>query len=311
MPHPAVPSHKAVRPTAWIRPQALCDALGLDVTLACEIGQHTGSFKFRAAYHLAANVPHPLIITASSGNFGQALAYACKLLGKACIVVMPTTSAKVKVEAVKRHGGRVEYVDTAVTPRARRVAELAAEHPEAYVASAYDDLLVIAGNSSLGAEIAAHASRFDVVVAPVGGGGLTAGIIQGIRASGAAITVIGAEPAMANDAARSLATGAVVAHAVEPQTIADGARTVSLGRHNFPVLQAGMAGIIEVEESAIREGLRRLHAEAGLRAEPTGALALGAVLTAPERFAGQRVCVVVSGGNVDDEVFEGLLRAHA
>lgn len=307
---PVTPAlREAVRPTTWVRPEAIARTSGLDITLACETGQHTGSFKFRAAYHVASSVPQPLIITASSGNFGQALAYACKLLGKGCIVVMPTTSAKVKIEAVKRHGGRVELVDTSVTPRAVRVAELAAEHPEAYVASAYDDPLVIEGNSTLGEEIAAHEPAFDVVVAPVGGGGLTAGIITGIQASGRAITVIGAEPAMANDAARSLREDRIVAHEKEPLTIADGARTVSLGRHNFPVLKAGMADIIEVSEAAIQDALKRLHAEAELCAEPTGALALGAVLSQPERFAGQRVCVVVSGGNVDPEVFEALTRA--
>lgn len=303
---PDVSLQAALRPTTWMRSETLNAALGLELTFACETGQHTGSFKFRAAYNLASQVPQPLVITASSGNFGQALAYACKLLGKGCIVVMPTTSAQVKIAAVKSHGARVELVDTAVKPRAERVAELAAEHPEAYVASAYDDLLVIAGNATLGAEIAAHAPAFDVVVTPVGGGGLAAGLITGIRAAGSSMDVVGAEPLEANDAARSLREGRIVAHEREPGTIADGARTVSLGRHNFPVLQAGMAGIIEVPESAIQAALKRLGADLGLRAEPTGALALGAVLTEPSLFVGRRVCVVVSGGNVDQSVYDAL-----
>jgi threonine dehydratase len=212
----------------------------------------------------------------------------------------------VKVAAVRSHGARVELVDTNVTPRAQRVAELAAEDPEAYVASAYDDLLVIAGNGTLGAEIAAHQPAFDVVVAPVGGGGLTAGIIEGLRQAGAGTVVVGAEPALANDAARSLREDRIVRHDVEPLTIADGARTVSLGAHNFPILKAGLARVIEVEEDTIKEALRLLHAE-GLRAEPTGALALGAVLTEPEAFHGQRVLVVVSGGNVDDAVYDAIV----
>jgi threonine dehydratase len=117
---------------------------------------------------------------------------------------------------------------------------------------------------------------------------------------------MGAEPLEANDAARSLRAGRLIAHETEPLTIADGARTVSLGRHNFPVLRSGLSGIIEVPESAIQAGLKRLATDAGLRAEPTGALALGAVLTEPARFVGRRVCVVVSGGNVDPSVYDAL-----
>jgi threonine dehydratase len=287
-----------IRQTNLIR----CDAL--DVVVADETGQHTGSFKFRAAYNLASSVPNPHVITASSGNFGQALAYACKLLGKRCTVVMPTTSARVKIAAVRGHGATVELVDTTVTPRAVKVAELAGLHPEAYVASAYDDPFVIAGNASLGRELAPQG--FDIVVAPVGGGGLTAGIITGLREAGAATRVIGAEPLVANDAARSLAAGRIIANEQEPGTIADGARTVSLGRHNWAVLQQGIAGIVEVPEEAIARGVRLLREHAGLRVEPTGALAIAALLVAPDRFAGARVCCVASGGNVDDEVYDAI-----
>ncbi|MDB5101876.1 MAG: pyridoxal-5-phosphate-dependent protein beta subunit [Cyanobacteria bacterium RYN_339] len=292
--------------TTLLRPAGLARALGLDVVIASETGQHTGSFKFRAAYNLASSVPNAHVITASSGNFGQALAYACKLLGKRCTVVMPTTSAKVKIAAVRGHGATVELVDTTVVPRAVRVAELAAQDPAAYVASAYDDPYVIAGNASLGRELAAEG--FDVVVAPVGGGGLTAGIIVGLREAGASTSVVGAEPLLANDAARSLAAGYVVANEQEPGTMADGARTVSLGKHNWEVLKTGLAGIVEVPEEAIARGVRLLREHTGLRVEPTGALAIAALLVDPDRFAGARVCAVASGGNVDDEVYDALVR---
>lgn len=298
--HPSLT--EAIRPTTWLRSPALAERVGASVVIASETGQHTGSFKFRAAYNVASSVPQELVITASSGNFGQAIAYACQLLGKRAIVVMPDNSARVKVEAVKRYGGHVEFVDVKQKSRAERVAELAAEHPEAYVASSYDDPLVIAGNASLGREIAAAPDGFDVVVAPVGGGGLSAGVVMGLTGSG--IRVVGAEPALANDAARSLVAGVIVAHTVEPQTIADGARTVSLGRHNWEILRTGLDSIIEVEEERIREAMRLLRDVVGLRVEPTGAVALAAVMTAPEHFEGLRVCVIVSGGNVDDEVYE-------
>ena len=292
------------RPTTWVVPQGAPE--GIDLLLASEIGQHTGSFKFRAAYRVAATVPHPRIITASSGNFGQALAYACQLLGKGCTVVMPTSSAAVKVAGVRAHGATVEPVDTRVQTRASRVAELAAADPAAYVASAYDDPLVIAGNASLGEEIAAR--HPDAVIVPVGGGGLAAGVLSGLRRAGSPAALIGAEPALANDAARSWRSGERVVQATEPATIADGARTLRLGTHNWAMLRDGFAGVEEVEEAAIAAGLRWLHRHAGLRAEPTGALAIAALLQASARYQGQRVVCVVSGGNVDPDIYDRLSR---
>lgn len=294
---------QAIRHTAFVRPTS--GPAGVDLLLASEIGQHTGSFKFRAAYHVAQSVPNPRIITASSGNFGQALAYACKLLGKGCTVVMPTTSAAVKVAGVRSYGATVELVDTRVTPRAQRVAELASADPEAYVASAYDDELVIEGNASLGDEIALRTP--DAVIAPVGGGGLAAGIFTGMRRSGAPTDLIGAEPALANDAARSFRAGTLVVNEQEPQTMADGARTLSLGQTNWGVLRGGFHAVWEVEEKAIAAGVRWLAAHAGLRAEPTGALAIAALLANPDRFVGKRVVCVVSGGNVDDAVYDAIM----
>ncbi|HEY9856931.1 MAG TPA: threonine/serine dehydratase [Stenomitos sp.] len=302
-----LPLREVVKPTHLFESDRLNQALGVQLTIASETGQHTGSFKFRAAYNVASTVPNDLIITASSGNFGQALAYACKLLGKACIVVMPTTSAKIKMAAVRHHGGRVELVDTTVKSRAERVAELAAEHPEAYVASSYDDRLVIAGNASLGVELATCGRAFDRVIVPVGGGGLSAGVVTGLRQAGSHVPVIGAEPLLANDAARSLRAGEIVVNPGEPQTIADGARTVSLGRHNWEVLREGLRDLVEVPEERIKEAVRLYARLADHRVEPTGALTLGAVLTRPEEFRGLRVCCIVSGGNVDADVYDRLM----
>lgn len=300
------PLEAAVRPTLALPAPRLGEAVGCALTLLVETFQHTGSFKFRAAYNVARSVAQPRILTASSGNFGQALAFACRLLGKGCTVVMPATSARVKVDAVRGHGARVDLLDTREQSRAARVAELAAEDPGAYVASAYDDPLVIAGNASLGREIAALGD-FDDVVVPVGGGGLSAGIAVGLRAGGSAALLWGAEPALANDAARSLAAGEIVGNEVEPPTLADGARTLSLGRHNWEILRTALAGIVEVPEERIAEGVRRLFLDANLKAEPTGALAVGALLESPARFAGRRVAAVVSGGNVDPTLYRDLL----
>jgi threonine dehydratase len=285
----------------------LAARLGVDVFLATETFQRTGSFKFRAAFNVVANVPHPHVITASSGNFGQAMADACKLFGKRCTIVMPANSARVKVDAVLSYGGRVDLVDTTKIKRADRVAQLAAENPDAYIASAYDDPYVIAGNSTLGDELAALATPPDVVVAPIGGGGLTAGLIQASQRAGNRFAVIGAEPAMANDAARSLRAGYIVRNESEPQTIADGTRTLSVGKHNWEILETGIETIVEVPEDAIREGVRLLFSLANLKAEPTGALGIGALLTSPETFGARRVCCVVTGGNVDPTLYAALI----
>lgn len=301
------PLREVVRPTTIIEAPRLKERLGLEIFLASETFQHTGSFKFRAAYNVAASVPQPRILTASSGNFGQAVACACRMLGKSCLVVMPDTSAQVKIEAVREHGGQVDLIDVQAISRSARVAELAQACPDAYVASAYDDPLVIGGNASLGAELAALDRDLDVVVAPVGGGGLTAGLVTGLRPSGRRVAVVGAEPLLGNDAARSLREGRIVRNETEPPTLADGARTVSLGQHNWAILQTGLAGIVEVPEEAIREAVRLLFVLANLKAEPTGALGVAALLTAPERFRGRTVCCVVSGGNVDPALYRELI----
>jgi threonine dehydratase len=301
------PLSEIIRATTVIEAPRLGRRLGVNLTIASETFQHTGSFKFRAAYNLASQVSQEKIITASSGNYGQAMAYACKLLGKSCIVVMPETSARVKIDAVREHGGAIDLIDVGTKSRAARVAELASLHPDAYIASAYDDPLVIEGNASLGREIAALDRKIDMVIAPVGGGGLTSGLIKGIRASGKSIQVAGAEPLLANDAARSLAAGRIVANESEPQTIADGARTVSIGSHNWEVLRDAIERIIEVSEGNIREAVRLLFSLANLKSEPTGALAIGALLTDAEYFRGRSVCCVVSGGNVDREVYCRIL----
>lgn len=297
------------RPTTIVDAPRLAERLGIDMFLATETFQRTGSFKFRAAFNVVANVPNPHVITASSGNFGQAMAYACKLFGKRCTIVMPANSARVKVDAVLSYGGRVDLVDTTKVKRATRVAQLAAEHPDAYVASAYDDPLVIAGNSTLGDELAAMVSPPDVIVAAVGGGGLTAGIIQAAKRARQRMAVVGAEPLLANDAARSLRAGHIVTNEAEPQTIADGTRTLSVGRHNWEILKDGIETIVEVPEDAIREGVRLLFSLANLKAEPTGALGVAALLASPETFRGRRVCCVVTGGNVDPAVYASLISA--
>lgn len=295
-------------PTTLVRSAGLDEATGAEVVLACETFQYTGSFKYRAAFNLLRSTPNSSVVTASSGNFGQALALAARQLGKSAIVVMPSTSSRVKIEAVRHHRARVELIDTTQISRADRVRQLMDEDPDRFYAPAFDDERVVAGNSTLGREILTAGWEPEDIVVPVGGGGLISGIITARDTLRSGTRIIGAEPLLGNDAARSFRSGALITNEVEPPTIADGARTLALGQATWPIFQRGVADVIEVSEPTIAEAVRLLFRYANLKAEPTGALALGAVLTAPEQFTSRRVCCVVSGGNVDAELYSAILR---
>jgi threonine dehydratase len=295
-----------IRRTTILEPVLLARHFGTRILLATETFQHTGSFKFRAAWHVVNNVPNTHMIAASSGNFGQALAFASQLVDKRCTIVMPHDSMQVKVDAVRGYGATVDFVDVNSTSRAGRLEELAKEFPDAYFTNAYDNDLIIAGNSTLGRELAVLAD-VDTFIVPIGGGGLSSGIVKGLRDEGRQVDVYGAEPLLGNDAARSLREGHIVANEQEPKTIADGARTISLGKRNWAILKDGLKDIVEVNDERIAEALRMLFYKANLKVEPTGALSVGALLTDPDRFADRTICCLISGGNVDASVYARLL----
>jgi threonine dehydratase len=218
---------------------------------------------------------------------------------------MPETSAQVKIDAVRGFGAIVDLIDTKIVGRNERVAELAEQMPDAYHASAYDDEFVIAGNSTLGDELAGLG--FDTVIVPVGGGGLISGVVMGLCRNGDTAEVFGAEPLLGNDATRSFREGRLIPNETEPSTIADGARTISLGKLNWPIIRDGVKDMIEVSDEKIAEAMRMYYGLANLKSEPTGALTLGAVLENSERFGGKKLCLVVSGGNVDPAVYRELI----
>lgn len=299
-----LPHH--IRPTCLLNSPAFSERLGCDLTIASETFQYTGSFKFRAAYNLLSSIPEQRVVTASSGNFGQAVAYACRLLGKQCVVVMPDTSAKVKIAAVQGYGGITDLVDVRKVGRDERVRQLLEQQPGAFRAQAYDDYRIVAGNSTLTKEILG-AGEFDMIVVPVGGGGLVSGQIIARDHLGARTSILGAEPQPGNDAARSLRSGSLIFNEHEPATIADGARTLGLGHLNWEIIRQGIEDILEVPDNVTLEALRTYFSALNLKVEPTGALSLGAVLASPARFRGKRVCCIVSGGNVDPSVYAQAL----
>lgn len=297
-----------VRPTTFIESERLNQAVGggARLLLVSETFQKTGSFKFRAGLSFALNSAASELLTASSGNFGAALALAAAKTGKKCTVVMPSRSAEVKIAAVKAAGATVDLIDTDKVTRFERVQQLQRANPAAQVVSPYDDPHVVAGNASLGAELFARETP-DLVIVPIGGGGLSSGIVVARDHLGKSSPIVGAEPLLANDAARSIREGRLCANAQEPNTLCDGARTLSLGKLNFEILRRGLKEIVEVEEAAIGDAVRMLFQTSNLKVEPTGALSVAAVLQAPQRFAGKRVACIVSGGNVDSRLYCELL----
>ncbi|MBK9142649.1 MAG: pyridoxal-phosphate dependent enzyme [Candidatus Melainabacteria bacterium] len=279
--------------------------------MAAESFQQTGSFKFRAALNVVLNSDSRHFAATSSGNFGQALAHACRLENRKCTLVMPDSSAKVKIEAAKALGADVRLADLSRRSRSEWldlvVGELEAAGEAVEVVSPYDDPRVIEGNASLVEDLLPFKDSFDTVICPVGGGGLSAGIARGKERHGLDFALWGAEPREGNDASRSLAEGRLTANQKEPATLADGARTLSLGKLNFEILKDSLAGIVEVEEKTLREAVRMYFELANLKVEPTGALSLAALMERPELFASSRPLVIVSGGNVDAELYASLI----
>lgn len=295
------------RPVTFVTSPRLSELAGVDLVLASETLQHTGSFKFRAGLANASQAESDHLIAASSGNFGQALAFACRLLGKRCTIVMHRDSQVFKIDAIRGYGAEVELVDPQTKPRAVRLAELLAEHPGAVAAYPSDGEPTLRGNESLGVEVLEHQPGFDAVVAPIGGGGIIVGLYRAARRLGSAIAIWAAEPRSANDVAESFRSGRLVTYPTPPNTIADGVRVLGLSEPNWAVVREGCRGVIEVDETGIVEATRLLFTLANLKAEPTGALSLAAVLSDPGRFRDQRVCCLITGANVDPALYAGIL----
>lgn len=270
--------------------------------------QRTGSFKFRGASFAVARLGKDArgVATHSSGNHGAALAAAARARDLPAHVVMPENAVRTKVEAVREYGGIVHFCAPTQAAREAGLAERVAEGLIAIPPYDHDD--IIAGQGTVGVELTEQVQRLDAIVAPIGGGGLLAGIARAVAESGQPIEVIGAEPAGADDAARSRAAGRRVEdHA--PSTIADGLRAL-IGQRNFSILDDGDVPILTVSEDAIRAAMSTLWHRLKQIVEPSGAVAYAAVATHPERFAGRRVAIVLSGGNLDvDALLQGLPRA--
>ena len=275
---------------------------GARVFLKCESFQRTGSFKFRGAFNALSRLPEGQrrrgVVTYSSGNHAQAVALAGKLLGVPATVVMPEDAPGVKLAATRGYGAEVVLYDRAAEKREEVGAALARERGLALVPP-YDHPDVVAGQGTAAGELFEQAGPLDLLLVPCGGGGLLSGCAVAARALSPGCRVVGVEPENADDAARSFRTGTL--HRVDnPDTIADGVRTPSLGAVTFPLVLRHVDGFVTVPDRAIVSATRFLWERVKIVVEPTGALAAAALLESVVSVEpGARVGVVVSGGNVD------------
>jgi threonine dehydratase len=271
--------------------------------------QPVGAFKLRGAQHALACLPAERraagVVTHSSGNHGQALAYAARAVGAPCVVVIPDVAPPVKIAAVRALGAEVVLVPPA--ERLTRMEELVAERGLSPIPP-YDHPDVIAGQGTIGLEIVADLSEVEVVLVPVGGGGLASGVATAVKALRPSVTVVGVEPEDAADARDSLAAGRVVTWPVERayRTIADALRT-PLSELTLAHLTARLDGIVTVSDDEVRAAVGQLARTARLVVEPGGAVAAAAYLFRRAELPAGRTVAVISGGNIDPELLRSLL----
>ncbi len=282
---------------------------GAKLFFKCENLQRAGAFKFRGAYNaiaaLDAEQKRRGVITFSSGNHAQAMALAGQLQGVKVLVIMPSDAPAMKVAATRGYGAEVVFYDRFKEDREAIGRERAAQDGLALIPP-YDHPDVIAGQGTVAIELFEEVGPLDLLLAPLGGGGLLAGCALAAQALSPGCRVIGVEPEAGNDGQQSFRKGEVVRIPV-PQTIADGAMTTYLGAHTFAVIRDLVQDIVTVSDEALVETMRFLLERMKIVVEPTGCLAGAAALTGVYPLAGKRVGIVLSGGNVDLRSLGGFL----
>ena len=275
---------------------------GAHLYFKCESFQKSGSFKARGAtnavFALSPAQARSGVATHSSGNHAAALARAARLRGVPAYIVMPDNSPQAKRAAVARYGGEITYCQATLAARESAARELLAA-TGATLIHPYDDLAVMAGQATAAAELLAQVPDLDVILCPVGGGGLLSGTAVAARTLKPAVRVIGVEPSGADDAARSLRAGRIIA-SVKPDTIADGLRA-TLGERPFAVIRNLVDDITTVSDELIVRAMRRLFEVMKIVVEPSGAVPYAALLGERPALRGRRIGLIVSGGNLDLE----------
>ncbi|HEY6421482.1 MAG TPA: threonine ammonia-lyase [Candidatus Binataceae bacterium] len=298
-----------IKPTPLMASATLAAMLDTDVRLKPENLQKTGSFKIRGAYNrIAAMSPDEKargVIAASAGNHGQALAYAASHAGVKATIVMPTTAVTAKIDATRSYGQSVvlEGVDY---QEARRAAEEIRLRTGAIFVDAYDDPFVIAGQGTIGLEIADEFSP-ELVMVPVGGGGLIAGVAAALAASAPGAEVIGVEAAGSPQLSVSLAAGAPTSVVRPVDTIADGLATGRIGALPFEMIRKRVKRVVTVDDFEIGAAVLLMLERLKLLAEGAGAIALAGAVKLKDQLKGKRVVLVVSGGNIDINLLDRII----
>jgi threonine dehydratase len=296
--------------TPVLTSQTLDARTGARVFLKCENFQRMGAFKFRGAWNAIAQLEGEArrgVVAYSSGNHAQAVALACRQRGIPCVVVMPSTAPAAKLAATRDQGAEIVHDDRAGERRETLATRLAAERGLTLIPP-FDHPDIVAGQATATAELIEQAGPLDLLVVPVGGGGLVSGAALTAALAAPNCRVIGVEPAAGDDGVRSFRSGSLVT-IPPPETIADGARTPSLGVLTFAIIRRYVADMTSVPDAALIDAMRFALERLKIVVEPTGVLALAALLTGVVRAEGQRVGVIVSGGNLDPALAAAWLEA--
>lgn len=286
--------------TPVLQSSFLNELAGCTLVFKCENFQKAGAFKSRGAvnavFSLSDTEARAGVCTHSSGNHAQALARAAALRGIEAYIVMPENAPEVKIAAVKHYGGHITFCLPTLQAREETLARIA-EEKGAKEIHPYNNYVVIAGQATAGMELIGQEPALDILLTPVGGGGLLSGTALSAHYFSRGTEVMAAEPYGADDAWRSLNEGTIIP-SIEPRTIADGLLT-SLGSRTFPIIRQYVKGIHRVSEEGIVSAMKLIWERMKIVVEPSAATGLAAVLEHPEPFSGRKVGIILSGGNVD------------
>ncbi|HEV7383657.1 MAG TPA: threonine/serine dehydratase [Phenylobacterium sp.] len=303
--------------TPLIESPALNERLGGRVLMKLETLQRVGAFKFRGAYNrlvqLSADERKRGVVAFSSGNHAQGVALAAKLLGMPALIVMPSDAPAMKVANTRSYGAEIKLYDRLKESREAIAAEIAGSRG-AVVVPAFDDPHIIAGQGTAGLEMMRQAvalgASFDTVLTPVSGGGLLAGISEVVKTLSPATEVWGVEPAAFDDLAQSLKAGERVTIKPTGRSLCDALESPAPGEINFPMLKKNLAGAVGITDAEVAEAMRYAFSTLKLVVEPGGCVGLAALLTGKVTSQGKTVGLVLSGGNVDPDLFARVIRGE-
>ena len=302
-----------IKPFIHHTPVLTCASLNrmteAELFFKCENFQKVGAFKFRGACNAVFSLPDDKIgkgvATHSSGNHAAALALAARKRGTKAYIVMPKNAPSVKKEAVRGYGGEITFCEPTLEAREATLAKVVEQTGATFI-HPFNNVRIIAGQGTAASELLDEVHKLDVIIAPVGGGGLLSGTALSIKYLSPSTKTIAAEPEGADDAYRSLQAGKIIP-AIKPNTIADGLLT-SLGDLTFPIIQKHVSEIVTVSDRAIISAMRHIWERMKIIVEPSAAVTFGVLLEKKVDLAGKKIGLILSGGNVDLEKLPWLNR---